>query len=335
MLFEQVTVVGVGLIGGSVGLAVRARKIAGRVVGVGRDPKTLARAAELGAVDAFSTELAAGVKAADLVVMCTPVDRIASGILDAASHVRPGTIFTDAGSTKQNIVEALAGKLPPNVWYIPAHPLAGAEKAGVEHARADLFQNRVTIITQNTPEVGSSVAPTFLSVRSTPTLSTASGSEPTSQHALSGRPLAALEPPIASTDRNVGATGEQTADARVEAFWRALGCRIVRMDTAEHDRVLACTSHLPHAVASGLAGVTPVNYLPLSAGGFRDTTRIAAGDPMLWAAIFQANREQVLSALRSFSDQMAEFQRLLEADDKAGLVKWLTEGKQVRDALGS
>jgi prephenate dehydrogenase len=280
MLFEQVTVVGVGLIGGSVGLAVRARKIAARVVGVGRDPKTLARAAELGAVDAFSTELAAGVQAADLVVMCTPVDRIASGILDAASHVRPGTIFTDAGSTKLNIVAALAGKLPPNVWYIPAHPLAGAEKAGVEHARADLFQNRVTIITQSE-------------------------------------------------------CGDSTADARVEAFWRALGCRIVRMDTAEHDRVLACTSHLPHAVASGLAGVTPVNYLPLSAGGFRDTTRIAAGDPTLWAAIFQANREQVLSALRSFSNQMAEFQRLLEADDKAGLVKWLTEGKQVRDALGS
>ncbi|MFO0826283.1 MAG: prephenate dehydrogenase/arogenate dehydrogenase family protein, partial [Gemmataceae bacterium] len=119
MLFEQVTVVGVGLIGGSVGLAVRARKLATRVVGVGRDPKTLARAVELGAIDSFTTELAASVKAADLVVMCTPVDRIASGILDAAPHVRPGTIFTDAGSTKQNIITSLAGKLPPNVEYVP------------------------------------------------------------------------------------------------------------------------------------------------------------------------------------------------------------------------
>lgn len=293
MLFEQVTVVGVGLIGGSVGLAVRARKIAARVVGIGRDAKTLARAVELGAIDSFSTELATGVKAADLVVVCTPVDRIASVILEAAAHVRPGTIFTDAGSTKLNILQALAGKLPPDVEYVPAHPLAGAEKAGVEHALEDLFQGRVTILT----------------------------------------PVIEAE---SEDDLRDGVEGEHDgAIRRVAAFWRALGSRIVHMDPAEHDRVMASTSHLPHAVASGVAISTNVGHLPLSAGGWRDTTRIAAGDPTLWAAIFQANREQVLAALHKFNNHMAEFQRLLEADDKAGLVAWLTEGKQVRDALGS
>ncbi|VTU02687.1 cyclohexadienyl dehydrogenase : Prephenate dehydrogenase OS=Blastopirellula marina DSM 3645 GN=DSM3645_06204 PE=4 SV=1: PDH [Gemmataceae bacterium] len=278
MPFEQVTVVGVGLIGGSVGLASRARGLAARVVGVGRDPKTLARAVELGAIDSFSTDLAAGVRDADLVVVCTPVDRIAGMILAAAPHVNPGTVFTDAGSTKQNILCGLAGKMPDNCPYVPAHPIAGAEKAGVEHARADLFQDRVAIVT----------------------------------------------PPLGS---------DSGALVRVEAFWEALGSKVVRMSPEEHDRVLASTSHLPHAVASGVAAATPVDYLPLSAGGFRDVTRIAAGDPGLWAAIFQANRDPVLSSLRVFNQHMLEFQRLLEAGDGAGLVRWLADAKQVRDAL--
>ncbi|MBA4186606.1 MAG: prephenate dehydrogenase/arogenate dehydrogenase family protein [Planctomycetaceae bacterium] len=280
MLFEQVTVVGVGLIGGSVGLAARARKLATRVVGVGRDPRTLSRAVELGAIDSFSTDLASGVTTADLVVVCTPVDRIADTILKAAPHVRSGTIFTDVGSTKQNILEGLAGKLSAALPYVPAHPLAGAEKAGVEHAQPDLFQNRVTIITSNEPR-------------------------------------------------------ESTATLQVKEFWLAMGSRVVTMSPEEHDRVLASTSHLPHAVASGVAISTPINYLQLSAGGFRDTTRIAAGDPTLWTAIFQANRDPILSALRVFTSHMAEFQRLLETGDGAGLARWLAEAKQVRDALGS
>jgi prephenate dehydrogenase len=281
MLIEQVTVVGVGLIGGSVGLAAKARGVARRVVGVGRDPKTLARAVELGAIDSFSLDLAEGVRDADLVVVCTPVDRIAGVILDAAPHARPGTIFTDAGSTKQNILAALTAKLPARVKYVPAHPLAGAEKAGVEHARADLFEGRVTIVIE--------------------------------------------EASLADWD----------AFTRVGRFWASLGSRPISMPSEDHDRVLAFTSHLPHAVASAAAAVTTPDWLPLTAGGFRDVTRIAAGDPELWAAIFEANRDCVLAALVAFTDRLSEFRKLLEAGDRAGLVRWLTEGKQVRDALGS
>jgi prephenate dehydrogenase len=147
MRIEQVTVIGVGLIGGSVGMAVRARKLAGRVVGVGRDPKTLSRAVELGSIDSFSTDVADGVKDADLVVVCTPVDRIAEGILAAAPHARPGTVFTDGGSTKKNIIDAVGRKLPGGVQFVPAHPIAGSEKNGVENARADLFLKRLTVLT--------------------------------------------------------------------------------------------------------------------------------------------------------------------------------------------
>jgi cyclohexadieny/prephenate dehydrogenase len=279
MRFERVTIVGVGLIGGSVGLAAKSRGIVGRVAGVGRDGKNLARAVELGAVDSFTTDLREGVAAADLVVVCTPVDDIADVILSAAPRCRDGAIFTDAGSTKGNILAAVGGRLPEGIAYVPAHPLAGAEKNGVEYARADLFEDRLTILT---PE---SVDP--------------------------------------------------YAVERVESFWRGLGSRTISMPAAEHDRVLATTSHLPHAVAAAVAGATPKDWLPFSAGGFRDVTRIAAGDPGLWSAIFLANRSAVLAALAGFSTRLAEFRRLLEAGDGAGLLDWLSEAKRVRDALGS
>ena len=115
----------------------------------------------------------------------------------------------------------------------------------------------------------------------------------------------------------------------------ACECGAVNEGTPDHDRALASTSHMPHAVAAGVAAVTPVDWLTLSAGGFRDTTRIAGGGPALWAAIFQANRAAVLAALGEFTNRIDEFRQLLEAGDGAGLVRWLAEAKQVRDALGS
>ena len=280
MHFEQITVVGVGLIGGSIGLAAHARKLASRVVGVGRDIRILSRAMDLGAIDSFTIDLAEGVNEANLVVVCTPVNTIASIILRAAQHVRAGTLFTDGGSTKAKIVAEVENDLPEGVEYVPAHPLAGSEKNGVENARDDLYQNRVTILT-----------------------------------------------PTRRTDLE--------AVERVQEFWKALGSRIVTMLPDEHDRVLAFTSHLPHAVASAVAGVTSPEWLKVTAGGFRDVTRIAAGDPCLWAAIFQENREHLLSAVEAFHSRLEEFRRLLTNSDTTGLVNWLTEGKQVRDALGS
>ncbi len=280
MLFEQITVVGVGLIGGSVGLAAKARAVAGRVVGVDRDPNVIAKAIAVGAIDS-GAELTEAVAGSGLVVVCTPVDRIAEVILAAVPHAKPGTLFTDAGSTKVKIVAALRGRLPAAVEYVPAHPLAGSEKTGPEHGRADLFQNRVTALVVS----GSNVV----------------------------------------WERTVA----------VGRFWEALGSRVVLMNADEHDKVLAVTSHLPHAVASAVAGSTPKEWLHLAATGFRDVTRVAAGDAQLWTAIFEANRDATLVAVDSFMKRLSEFRRLLEAGDRAGLVQWLTEGKQVRDALGT
>jgi prephenate dehydrogenase len=281
MQVEQLTIVGVGLIGGSVGLAAKARGVARRVVGVGRDERNLARSQASGAIDSYTTDLSSAAKTADLTVVCTPVDRVAADVLTAAKAAPARGLVTDVGSTKGNIVRELAGKMPDaGATFIGSHPLAGSEKRGSANSKADLFVDRLVIVT-----------------------------------------------PTADTDPE--------AIAVIELFWNKIGARVIRMDPFEHDQALAVTSHLPHATASGLAGVTPVGWLTLTAGGFRDSTRIAAGDPELWAAIFEANREAVLQAVDQFEERMSLFRSLLAANDRAGLTRWLAEGKRVRDALGS
>jgi prephenate dehydrogenase len=107
------------------------------------------------------------------------------------------------------------------------------------------------------------------------------------------------------------------------------------MPPEEHDRALALTSHLPHLTAAALAGSLPDALRDLTATGFRDTTRVAAGDPALWSAILAQNRDAVLQALARLTDRLGAFRTALEAGDRTTLDTLLAEAKKVRDALGS
>ncbi len=142
-----VAVVGVGLIGGSIGLALRARGLASEVVGVGRDKDALERARARGAIDRGTTELARAVAAADVVVVCTPVDRIAETVRMVAESCPPDALVTDAGSVKRRLVEEIERHPLAADKFIGAHPLCGSEQSGADHARADLFQDRVCVVT--------------------------------------------------------------------------------------------------------------------------------------------------------------------------------------------
>jgi prephenate dehydrogenase len=142
-----VTIVGVGLIGGSIGLAIRARGAGCRVVGVGRDEARLDDACRLGAIDAGTTDLARGVDGAEVVVICTPVDRISADAILAARESAAGALITDAGSTKRAIVEAVEADDLARSKFVAAHPIAGSERQGVIHARGDLFAGRVCVLT--------------------------------------------------------------------------------------------------------------------------------------------------------------------------------------------
>lgn len=145
--WDTVAIVGVGLIGGSIGLAIRERGLAKQVVGIGRSQASLRAARRRGAVTRTTLDLNGGVARAALVVVCTPVGRIASDVLASARACPTGTLITDAGSTKGNIVAKLDGQIPDSVDFVGSHPLAGSEKSGPAAASGDLFIGRTAIIT--------------------------------------------------------------------------------------------------------------------------------------------------------------------------------------------
>ena len=276
-----VTIVGVGLIGGSIGLALRARKLAARVIGVGRSAASLAEAKRLGAVTETTTDLPAAAAAADIVVVTTGVASI-PGLLDAVDRaVRPGTLLTDAGSTKASIVTAWEKRRRSRRGrFVGGHPLAGSHRRGPAAAAADLFTGRVTVVTP----------------------------------------------------------GKATPSADVEdvgAFWAALGATVFTMPPKEHDRLLAATSHAPHVLAAALAAATPPEARPLTAGGWRDTTRIAGGDPDLWADILLDNAPAVAKALSRIAGATEKMLAALEKQDRRTLVALLRAAKEARDAVGS
>jgi prephenate dehydrogenase len=252
--------------------------LAKRVLGVGRRQASLQQALARGAIDEVFVDFPEAVNRADVVVFCTPVDMIAEQILAAAPHCKAGALLTDAGSTKAALVRGLAGRLPADVSFVGSHPLAGSEKRGPEHADANLFDGKLTVITP---------------------------------------------------------TADTNADAldRASAFWRALGSDVRIMDPEEHDRALALTSHVPHLVAAALVSLLTSELFPLAATGFRDTTRVAAGDPALWTGIFLQNRQPVVAGLQLLAESLDRFRQALTRSDRVALDQLLAESKHLRDAL--
>ncbi|MEK6249470.1 MAG: prephenate dehydrogenase/arogenate dehydrogenase family protein [Planctomycetales bacterium] len=144
---NNVAIVGVGMIGGSIGMALRRRGIANQVVGIGQRQSTLRIARQRGAISSSTVNLKRGVSEADLVVICTPVRTIPDLVCATAEAAPPGALITDAGSTKTDIVQKLKGRLGPGARYLGSHPLAGSEQSGPQNADASLLEGRTVIVT--------------------------------------------------------------------------------------------------------------------------------------------------------------------------------------------
>jgi prephenate dehydrogenase len=275
-----VAIVGVGMIGGSIGKALRARRLAATVIGIGRSATSLAAAKQAGCVTEVSTDVAAAVTA-DLVVVAAGVGAI-PGLLDAVDGVvRPGTLITDAGSTKASIVSGWEKRRRSRRGrFAGSHPIAGSHRRGPGAADGDLFAGRITVVTP---------------AKSTP-------------------------------EADAAAIGD---------FWAALGSTVFMMPPKEHDRILAGTSHAPHVIAAALAAATPRAALTFTAGGWRDTTRIAAGDPELWADILLDNAGGVGDAMKRFAVAIEKLLAAIDRGDRRRLVDLLSRAKDTRDALGS
>ncbi len=146
-LFEQMTIVGVGLIGGSLARAARRRGLVSRFVGAGRGARNLERALALGVVDRLETDHRAAVRDSDLVVVGTPVQAAVEVVRNILPAMRPGAILTDVGSVKGPFVRAVEEMDRGEVRFLGGHPIAGTEESGVEASFAELFEGRRTILT--------------------------------------------------------------------------------------------------------------------------------------------------------------------------------------------
>ena len=281
-MIRELAVVGVGLLGGSVAKAARAGALARRIVGIGRDAARLQPAVDDGTLDAATTDLDAGVRQADFVLLSAPVLAI-EGLLERVWRVAAdGAVITDVGSTKGNVVRAaerLAASRP--LAFVGSHPLAGSEQSGYRVARVDLFRGATVVVTP--------------------------------------------------TDRT-----ELRAVKAATEFWEALGARVSTLDPETHDRSVAAISHLPHLIAcalvDGAARVAPA-ALELAARGFKDTTRIAAGDPDMWTEIFLANRTALSASVDAFGKALADLQRAIAAGDAGTLRAVLARIKALREGL--
>lgn len=276
-----VAILGVGLIGGSYGLALKARGLADRVVGWVRSEATAEAALEMGAVDAVTRDAREAVSGAELVILCTPPRRIPEDCAAIADAIRPDAVVTDAASTKGGVVarcEETLGYRAPR--FVGGHPMAGSERAGVRNARADLFEGAAYVVT----------------------------------------PTARTAPDALET---------------VVALAKSLGARAIRTDPLAHDRAVAYASHLPHVLASALArtSIPDAEARLVHGAGLRDTTRVAAGDPVLWTEILLANRRALGEALASAIEDLAELAALLAEGDEEGLAIWLASAADLRRGL--
>jgi prephenate dehydrogenase len=144
----KIAIVAVGLIGGSIGLAIRSRRLAGEVVGIGHRHRSIKKALGLGVIDRGTLDIGKGVQEADIVIMATPVLKIVPLVKRAAPHLKQGCIVTDVGSTKGRLTRDITAILPGGVDFVGGHPMAGSEKRGVEQADRRLFRDSLCILTR-------------------------------------------------------------------------------------------------------------------------------------------------------------------------------------------
>ncbi len=145
--FNNVTIIGVGLIGGSLAKVLKTKNLAGRITGAGRSRATLELALRIGVIDRIGQGSAHAVEDADLVVLASPVGSFGAIVREIASHLKPGAILTDVGSVKGALLRDIEGAIPPHVHFVPAHPIAGREKSGVAESTEMLFTGRRCILT--------------------------------------------------------------------------------------------------------------------------------------------------------------------------------------------
>ena len=280
-MFEQLGLIGCGLMGSSFALAMKRAGLVKRIVGYSKSPTTTERARQLGIIDVEAPSALLAVSGADIVLIAVPVASTEATFKAIKHLVRPDMLIMDVGSTKRDVVDAARRTLREHMGlFVPCHPIAGKEVAGVDNADVDLFSGRQVILT-----------------------------------------------PVEATD----AAHLQNA----VNVWAALGCKVSQMTPEQHDAAFASVSHLPHLLAFALMNAISgqpqgENFLSLAGPGFRDFTRIAAGDPKIWRDIMLANAQELLAQSKIFQHSLQALEQLISSGNAPELESQLERASMSR-----
>ncbi|NPV91161.1 MAG: prephenate dehydrogenase [Firmicutes bacterium] len=274
----KVAILGLGLIGASLGLAFRDSSLVEAVAGYDHDPDTVEKALEIGVIDEAGG-LREVVDAADFTFVCVPLEAMEELCSLIAPWLKPGSILTDVGGVKSPVLDWMR-RLPPMVYAVGGHPMAGSERTGVISADRYLFENALYVIT----------------------------------------PFDHTPPEVIS---------------RLTRLLQETGARVKSLDAATHDRSVAVVSHLPHVMAYALLNL--LEGCPegsrLAAGSFRDLTRVAASNSVLWEDILLCNRGEVVASITGLMSRLDALRQCLVAGDRLGLSRCIESAQKIRQDI--
>ena len=284
MKFNHIALIGLGLIASSIGLALKKKFNDIKITGYSRTKATRDEARKVGFCEVFD-DYEGCVKHADLIILCVPVGAMSETIKRVIPFLSVSAVVSDVGSVKESVILDVEKNLPKNIFFVPAHPLAGTENSGPSSGFATLFENRWCILTP-------------------------SGKVP------------------------------NKIIKQVRFFWENLGSNVVEMDAKHHDLVLSVTSHAPHLIAFTMVGVadefskvTKSEVINYSAAGFRDFTRLAASDPVMWRDVFLNNKDAALEILGRFTEELFILQKAIRKEDGEYLLNYFERTRKIRRSI--
>ena len=280
-MINKITIIGIGLIGGSLARALKEKNLAKTVFGYGRDRSRLDDAKKNNIIDDYSTQIEEAVNHADIIVIATPVGTFRNIFNEVKPLIANDVIISDVGSTKTNIVDIAKEILgDKSQCFVPAHPIAGKEKSGFEASDGNLYIGKKVIITPIEDNSSESIQV-------------------------------------------------------IESMWKNVGAEVDFMSPQSHDDLLGMTSHLPHMLAFSL-----VNYLVdqnpsasiYAGGGFKDFSRIASGDAVMWRDICLQNKDKIITHLRGYQSTVEELIDAIDQEESDKLELLFATAKKTRDS---
>lgn len=278
---KTVAIIGMGLIGGSLGMAIKNKDLADKVIGVSRNIEHLKEAKSKEALDEYTIDIVEASRDADLIFVTTPISLIAPTVKTVAGIAKKGAIITDAGSSKAQIVNEIESSIPAEINFIGGHPMAGTDASGIYAATKFLFEGANYILT------------------------------PTNRTNIEALKI-------------------------LNKFLEKLDVQILEMPPEKHDIVIAAISHMPLAIAVSLVNAifdekeNKEDMIKTASSGFRDTTRIAAGNVEMGKDMFITNKDAVLQMIGKFKKSLDDIEQAIKESNKDKIVTLLEKAKKLR-----